>query len=200
MNKEPSGEECTERMCAAPPGPLEDQIVEIEKTKLFIAKYCKKMMAISTAQEKSKIEAKIFYIDLSPNMTREEFMSTSWLEKVQSIRFSIRAAGHKAATVEGIVTLQIKVGAHVTIAVLRFTPKLATKVIFVTAFFEKEIKRIEINNQNVVSCGVHAVALIGIFEDKTAVKSLSDVKTQDDETCVTNLPTQKLTKNSTIPP
>lgn len=55
MCKEPSGKRYTEKICAAIPGPLGDEIDEYEKAKLLMSKCYKVRTTISAYQDEYRI-------------------------------------------------------------------------------------------------------------------------------------------------
>lgn len=95
MYQEPFGKESTEKLCAAVPGPLGDDIAEFEKAKLFMAKFYKVMTLISNNHEKSRTVTTIFDTVADRILIRENAILTLWLEKVLSIQANLRVAEDK---------------------------------------------------------------------------------------------------------
>lgn len=119
---------------------------------------------------------------------------------MQPIRASIRAASDSTFIVEGVDRVQVDIGGHVTIAVFRVVPKLVTKMILGMALFDKNIKVIETNTQNIVPKNGHAVAIAKSFEDEHAVQSITDAETESDNTGHTKSFICTVATKKTIPP
>lgn len=116
---------------------------------------------------------------------REDVIPILRLEWVQPVRDNVKAASNKTISVEGVIRLQVEIGWYATNAVLGVVPRLETKIIFETAFIDRETKIIETNNRKIVPKNGHAVAIVDSFEDKDAAKSSNDVKAQGNNKCKT---------------
>lgn len=86
------GREYDEQICATLPHPLEAEIAECEKAKLFVAPCNKVMFTISTKEDMLTMVVSIFDIGADLNLIWEDSLPTSWLTDIQPIRVSKRAA------------------------------------------------------------------------------------------------------------
>lgn len=114
---------------------------------------------------------------------------TMWEKSVDSLRTSIRVDGNRTFRVEGVVHLRVELDGHKRLAFFSVVLKLPAKMILGTAFINKEIVKIEMNNSQVVMGGSHVVAIIESFDDEEAVQLMIGTGKRDDGTFIQRLPT-----------
>lgn len=159
-----------------------------------MAMYYKAMRTISSEHNASMILMAIFDTRAGPKLVWEDVMPKQWSTRVQQIRANIRTVGDTAFAVKDVERPQVEICGHVTTAAFGVVPKLAAKTILGPAFIDKEIKQTQTSNQQVLSNGGIAFAIVESFENEAVVQTLKNNKTRDDETSKTNSPTLNFDK------
>lgn len=118
----------------------------------------------------STVVKTIFDTGKGPDLTWEGVLPTSWLADIQPLCVSVKDAGNLSFWVEGVIRPSVEIGGPKAKAVSEVAPKLTTIRILGTAFFDKEITRIDTKRWQTIPGSRHAVAIVAKFQDEDAVQ------------------------------
>lgn len=136
---EVSGRKYNESVCATLPLRFGARITELEKERLFSAQCYRTATTILTNERTLTMVKAILDIGAGQDSVLENVLPTPLVVVVHRIRASMKATGDTIFLVESVTCLPVEMDRQETNAVFGVTPRRATKMIFETAFIDKNV-------------------------------------------------------------